>query len=221
MRAVWPVGRRRSMRPSAFNVHDPRRALSGSALEQRQAPHPQRRTTIQQGGVSWKLPYSWRLIRNSRDQMTGLTFLRGRRIPWFRRGCPGSRKEDSTGARVYRRRGRSLHEKHDRNGCTGRPSRDRLRPGWRRFPPWLDKSSILQREDSAAHGAQARGIRRDCKGRQHRFAARVLHGHRCEVPRREGRVPGEHLQAGQPSSRGQGYDIWGEAVQSKLAELMK
>ena len=66
---------------------------------------------------------SSRLIPESRGWMKKPSRVaRPERMPWFKRAGSGSGKDDSPEARVYRRCGRSLHEKHNRNGCTGRPS---------------------------------------------------------------------------------------------------
>ena len=50
---------------------------------------------------------------------------------------------------------------------------------------------------------------------------RVLHGHRREVPRRDRHVPARGVPADNLHPLAKGYDIWGAAVQAKLAELMK
>ena len=78
-----------------------------------------------------------------------------------------------------------------------------------------------------ARRAGRSGARQDRRGQPDhreagRSAARVLHGHRREVPGREGRVPARHLPAGQPASRWRRATTSGaRPFSAKLAELMK
>ncbi len=115
-------------------------------------------------------------VRPGADRSASTCAARGRYSPSEPRGADAGQRRD---ADVHRRR---------QVGCGSRAPKVRVAV--------TAAASSTQRggdlhTDSAAHGAQARGIRRDSKGRQHRFALSRRFDHRLVGPgrREHGDVP--------------------------------
>ena len=104
---------------------------------------------------------SSRLIPQSRGWLKRpFRVARPERMPGSSAQAPGSGKDDSLSLRVLSAV-RALFTRERSKRLHGPSIRDRLRPGWRRFPPWLDiipkvRVAVTAKSSSTQRGGDLR-----------------------------------------------------------------